>query len=1291
MESHDGSNDSRDVKSEIDNKHQDRHAPATDDNHGTPKKRRKVNHACVYCRRSHMTCDLAKSVLGTSVADESEAPSDVRRSSREQQAGSMGPPSSFDSSGLDAAAGSGQAPKTSFDASALGSGNPLQLVQPTPVSGIQANANTMTSNLNQLAGFSDTWMTTQNHFHDMHNFNPNYMVVPEVSNEFNLLDDFLHSSMVDDGALLPDTIGNQPDTVPGFLSNFSTNTGTISAGSDHLLPSSAMHSGSMLPPPLATGAANSNADKARAITRPSSVVPIDKARDYWLQAADPAGNDTPAERMNKLLRAKYEAGLLKPFNYVKGYMVLSKYLESHVAPASRQKISRQLDRFRPKFREKMQALTDMDLILVEMWFEETLMSYDRVFASMAVPGCCWRRTGEIFRGNKEMAELINVPVECLRDGKIALHEILTEESVVRYWEEFGTIAFDSAHETLLTACTLKSPDDKSNRPTVNCCFSFKILRDDHKMYAPRGMKSWLTPKSRKEQVGRTFQTRRFAWPIRTSVQDSSRGTYFTSYVCRVPDFATSLEKRLTTISPASPVDDQLLAALQTHVRTLHGYCQKPSHPSSSNEELEKLGTSIWNLSTRLMRDTDGGPAWPDRRRLVVYARVFAFHILDAAQHSGKVDLGNKVRLMRLALKAGKSSIEASELEMAGFALEKGADYIRYFGEQRGRLVGDDAKNIRGLEAEYYILRTALSWKEDRLDVAEHMYSKSHLSNQSLDPHYAEKLADVLYEIGKDMTAKKDFQMAEKWLGRAKDLVNSHDLEQLSHEALDLRAAIMQAYVTALINLETTEGFAQADNLVQFLQSEMGNTMIVLVLKLELLIKAPAEVFDSDAYATILGQMITCFKTQKEPRTLYLMYKIAVRSDDREAATKCIEGISKAPEPLEHLYACCLDAQAARHKEYAIEALSKLLEKNAHSPSSPIHLPALLRCTVRLMAKDLEGQEDETGRHEAVQKLCEVFNEVVLNIERDPKDAKGNKLFDINELDWFARNTYNLGLKNLEAWDVSHTIQILTACTKIMSHFPADISSEIAADIALKTLFNDFIVASALLARARGRDNVEDQLQDYLLMRKHIADFDANLPAQLPALVEQARADMLSKLAALLTFDFEGAVVLKSWDELGPIVLKTGDCNSVVALQAMADCLLRSPDTPTQTVYATLRAIINALSILDVLDVVKLARYMRCLFQVTLPFDGTLALGLADEYVRILTETAESRVPLPREETEWLATAAFNHAVDCYFAKQDGLCKEWAAKAFALAHLVADGGGLERVLHERFMRLRFDVK
>lgn len=71
-----------------------------------------------------------------------------------------------------------------------------------------------------------------------------------------------------------------------------------------------------------------------------------------------------------------------------------------------------------------------------------------------------------------------IPVPRLQ-GKIALHEILTEESNVRYWEEFGTIAFDPAHDTLLTACSLKSPHGGN---PVNCCFSFRIRRDEHKMY-----------------------------------------------------------------------------------------------------------------------------------------------------------------------------------------------------------------------------------------------------------------------------------------------------------------------------------------------------------------------------------------------------------------------------------------------------------------------------------------------------------------------------------------------------------------------------------------------------------------------------------------------------------------------------------------------------------------------------------------------------------------------------------------------------------------------------------------
>ncbi|KAI8368135.1 uncharacterized protein BYT42DRAFT_595588 [Radiomyces spectabilis] len=91
--------------------------------------------------------------------------------------------------------------------------------------------------------------------------------------------------------------------------------------------------------------------------------------------------------------------------------------------------------FRPAFQNVAQALSDIDLIMVEEGFERLLLDYDRLFSAMAVPACLWRRTGEIFKSNKEFASLVGVPEEQLQHGQTCIYEIMTEDSVVNYWEE----------------------------------------------------------------------------------------------------------------------------------------------------------------------------------------------------------------------------------------------------------------------------------------------------------------------------------------------------------------------------------------------------------------------------------------------------------------------------------------------------------------------------------------------------------------------------------------------------------------------------------------------------------------------------------------------------------------------------------------------------------------------------------------------------------------------------------------------------------------------------------------
>lgn len=527
-----------------------------DDENGK-KKRRKVNHACVYCRRSHMTCDLerpcarcVKRDIGHLCHDEPRDP--PKRSKSDLGVAEIAP--APDGAMKDELSGvnGGFAPTqadipTNYPMAGTVNGGGPQLVQPTPVSPTQLQRSAPSAiaagsfpgpfmSANNL-----DWNGLQDDYHDIRHLHPNYMFSnPEVTNEYNMLNDFLSNSLIDDGQLY----GGDSDAAQMFLQDPLLATSTVNALSNmqngqmqnQQLQPQQQQNQSMPAPQLPQSQSqdisrDSNKTAGDEISRPSSAFPASEhsLNKFYLEAADPQGLSSAEDRLHRLLKAKYDAGMLKPFNYVKGYARLNSYMSKHLSRESQVRILKQLDRFRPKFREAMQSLTDMQLVLVEMWFERSLMEYDRVFASMAIPACCWRRTGEIFRGNREMAELIGVPWEKLRDGKLAIHEIIAEDSLVSYWEKFGAIAFDQSQKAILTSCSLKTPkwdvgdsggremgegggtigygscknpgmcDKHSERrgtggqgpgggkeprgsgETVKCCFSFTIKRDTHNM------------------------------------------------------------------------------------------------------------------------------------------------------------------------------------------------------------------------------------------------------------------------------------------------------------------------------------------------------------------------------------------------------------------------------------------------------------------------------------------------------------------------------------------------------------------------------------------------------------------------------------------------------------------------------------------------------------------------------------------------------------------------------------------------------------------------------------------
>ncbi|KAG8694256.1 hypothetical protein FRC08_008605 [Ceratobasidium sp. 394] len=151
-----------------------------------------------------------------------------------------------------------------------------------------------------------------------------------------------------------------------------------------------------------------------------------KTEKFLLTAADQEPG-TRDERLARVIHAKYEAGLLRPYNYVKGYARLSRWMDHNMSNESKKQILQPLSVLRPKFR---------DLVFIEEAFERLLPDYDRVFSAMGIPACLWRRTGEIYKGNREFAELVGVDVSRLRD-------------------KYGHVAFDPAQKAVLASCVLR--------------------------------------------------------------------------------------------------------------------------------------------------------------------------------------------------------------------------------------------------------------------------------------------------------------------------------------------------------------------------------------------------------------------------------------------------------------------------------------------------------------------------------------------------------------------------------------------------------------------------------------------------------------------------------------------------------------------------------------------------------------------------------------------------------------------------------------------------------------------
>ncbi|KAL7808306.1 SPO22 domain-containing protein [Trichoderma aethiopicum] len=326
------------------------------------------------------------------------------------------------------------------------------------------------------------------------------------------------------------------------------------------------------------------------------------------------------------------------------------------------------------------------------------------------------------------------------------------------------------------------------------------------------------------------------------------------------EFAATLQSKLSDSLDARTID-LLLADTNHHVQLIHNATQLGPLPQKLAKQVERQGRDLWNLCIRLRRELDA-PEPSQRSRLLVKARSLAFYMLEHGRSAGrgKKDEGTEAMyLMNMALALGKLCVRDGDLDSARMALQKAAELMeRLKAMSPGASDVRDQKERTRLDSEYLAMRTALSWKEDRLDVAEHMFGKIDALRPTLDSISAEIIADTLQHIGFDLASKGDHGMAVKWLRRAYHIINLQALDQLSAKGLELRLAICQGLVRGLLDVGSDVCVKEANDLVEYVESEIGDKPLVLHWRLELLQRAPGETFDVDAYSSILHRMVRAF-------------------------------------------------------------------------------------------------------------------------------------------------------------------------------------------------------------------------------------------------------------------------------------------------------------------------------------------------------------------------------------------------------------------------------------------------
>lgn len=183
----------------------------------------------------------------------------------------------------------------------------------------------------------------------------------------------------------------------------------------------------------------------------------------------------------------------EPYSYTNGFHSLTAFIQRRFSPQKTLQIAKSLASIRPSFIATTKTLNRDDLIFMERCFQRTLFEYEDFINACGTPTIVCRRTGEVAAVGKEFSILtgwkkdvllgkepnLNVntggsssnppsgpssrgssypPRETVGPSRpsqpVFLAELLDDDSVVEFYDDFARLAFGDSRGSVMTTCKL---------------------------------------------------------------------------------------------------------------------------------------------------------------------------------------------------------------------------------------------------------------------------------------------------------------------------------------------------------------------------------------------------------------------------------------------------------------------------------------------------------------------------------------------------------------------------------------------------------------------------------------------------------------------------------------------------------------------------------------------------------------------------------------------------------------------------------------------------------------------